>query len=95
LESLVGKLARGLVVLHHFVVEHREVEGKSEFDGVARGQLNLVSLLVGGQGFLLHFLELVALGVLGDVAVVITDHLDEEGLGLVNAVLGEHLSLDH
>ena len=80
LEGLVSKLASGLVVLHHLVVEDGEVEREAELNGVAWGKGNLVSLVVCLEGVLLDLLHEGALSVLGDVAVVVTDHLDEEGL---------------
>jgi len=94
LESLVSQVAGSLVVLHNLVVEHGEVEGEAELDGVARGEGNLVGFIVGLESVLLDRLHEGALGVLGDVAVVVTDHLDEEGLGLTVAGLGEHLGVD-
>jgi hypothetical protein len=82
------------VVLHDLVVEHGEVEGKTEADGVAGGELDASSLFVSLEGVLLNRLELGILCVLSDVAVVVTDHLDEEGLGLASALLCEHLIVD-
>jgi len=82
------------VVLHDLVVEDGEVEGKAELDGVARGELDLVSLVVGLEGRLLDLLEESVACVLSDVAVVVTDHLDEEGLGLTVAVLGQNVLVD-
>jgi hypothetical protein len=94
LESLVGQVAGSLVVLHNFVVEYREVEGEAELDGVAGREGNLVSLIVGFEGVLLDRLHEGTLGVFSDVAVVITDHLNEESLGLTVAGLGENLVVD-
>ena len=82
LEGVIRELARLRVVLKHLVVEDGEVKSQTELDGVAGGQRDLVSLLVGLLSFCLNRLELVALGVFGNVAVVVTDHLDEEGSGL-------------
>ena len=82
------------MVLHDLVVEDGEVEGKAELDGVAGGQLDLVGLVVSLQGRLLNLIEEGVTGVLSDVAVVVTDHLDEEGLGLTVAGLGENLGVD-
>jgi len=70
------------MVLKHFVVKNREVQGEAELDGVAGGKVNFVGFLVGCVGLLLHFLEFITLGVLSDVPVVIANHLDKEGLGL-------------
>ena len=95
LESSVGELAGLRVVLKHLVVEDAEVEGEAELDGVACGKIDAVGLLVGGLGLGLDRLELVVFGVLGDVAVVVTDHLHKEGLGLVRASLSEHFRVDH
>ena len=58
------------MVLHGLVVEYGEVQGQAELDGVARGQSDAVGFVVGGQGVLLHLLEVVALGVFSDVSVV-------------------------
>jgi hypothetical protein len=95
LKGAVGELAGGLVVLHHLVVEDREVKGETELDGIAWWELNLVSFVVGFERVLLDLLKLGLLGVLSDVAVVVADHLDEEGLGLTVAVLGEDFVVNH
>jgi len=95
LESLVGELASSLVVLHDLIVEDGEVEGEAELDWVARGKRNLVSLIVGLECGLLDLFHEGTLGVLSDVAVVIADHFDEEGLRLTLAGFGEHLLVDH
>merc|ERR1711957_1056939 len=87
LEGLVSEVAGGLVVLHGLVMEDGEVKGETELDAVG--------LVVGGKGLLLNLLEVVTLGVLGDVTVVVSDHLDEESLGLSVAGLGEDLVVDH
>jgi hypothetical protein len=92
---LVSELAGSLVVLHDFVVEDGKVKGETELDGVARGKGDLVSLIVGLEGVLLDFLHEGTFGVLSDVAVVVTDHLDEESLGLTVARFGENLFVDH
>jgi len=66
-------------------VEDGEVEGEAELDGVARGQGDLVSLVVGLERVLLDLFHEGTLGILSDVAVVVANHLDEEGLGLTVA----------
>ena len=43
---------------------------------------------------MLDFFKLAVLSILGDVAVVVTDHLDEESLCLTIARFGQHLLLD-
>ena len=95
LESFVGELACGLVVLHDFIMEDREVEGQTELDGVAGWECNNVCLVVSLERVLLYLFEEVAFGVLGDIAVVVTNHLDEEGLGLTVAALIEDFLFDH
>jgi hypothetical protein len=94
LESAISELASGLVVLHDLVVEDWEVQGKTKLDWVAWGESNLVSLVVGNESLLLNILHKSALCVLGNVAIVITDHLDEEGLGFTFAWLGNNFLLD-
>ena len=78
LEGVVSELAGNLVVLHHLVMEHGEVEGQAELDRVAWGQCNLVSFVICLESFLLNLLEQVSLCVFSDVAVVVTNHLDKE-----------------
>ncbi len=39
LECFVGEVACGLVALYDFVVEHGEVQGEAELDGVAGGRM--------------------------------------------------------
>ena len=94
LESFVGELAGGLVVLHDFIVEDRKVEGQTELDGVAGWECNNVCLVVSLERVLLYLFEEVSLGVLGDVAVVVANHLHEEGLSLILTVVVQHLSVD-
>jgi len=73
------------VVVHDLVVEHGEVQGETESNGVASVEAlgEILSLLVALEGTALDLLELAVLGGFGDVSVVVTDHLLEEGLGLV------------
>ena len=94
LQGQVRKLARLRVVLHHLVVEDREVEGEAELDGVAGREVDYVRLLVALEGFAFHRLEQVTLGVLCNVAVVVSHHLHEEGLRLVIGSVIQHLLLD-
>ena len=95
LESVVGKFACLGVVLQHFVVENGEVEGQAKFDGVAGGQIDAVSLFVGLLSLALDLLKFGVLRVLGNVAVVVADHLDEEGFRFVRAGAGEDAGVDH
>ena len=92
---MVSELTGSFVVFHNFVVEDGEVKGEAELDGVAWGQLDLVSLVVSLKSLLLNLFHKVTLGVLSDVAVVITDHLDEESLRFTIAWLGKHLGVNH
>lgn len=95
LESSLSECASLLVILHDFVVEDREVQGEAELDGVAGGQGDLQGLLVGLEGLSLDMLELLSLGGLGDVAVVVSHHLDEERPRLIlSASLAQHLAPD-
>ena len=66
-------------------MEHGEVQGKTQSDGVASVQrlAHLVGKLVVLQSAVLHGLELVSAGALGNVSVVVADHFVEEGLGLI------------
>ena len=73
------------MVVHYFVVEDGVVEGESESNWVAG-----VERFGGGLGFLiviegafLYALELISSGTFGNVSIVITNHLIEEGLSLI------------
>ena len=94
LQGLVSQLTSLFVILHHLVLEHGEVQGQAKLDWVARNQIDVVGIIVGLEGLLLDFFELGVLAVLADVAVVVTDHLDEKGLGLTVALLGEDVVVD-
>ncbi len=83
------------MILKHFVVENREVEGKTELDGVASGKVDGVCLFVCFFGLVLDIFELLIFSVLSNVAIVVTDHLHEESLGLIAAFLFKHICLDH
>ena len=80
MEGSVGELASGLVVLHHFVMEDREIESQTQFDGVAGWESNLICLIVCLEGILLHLFKKTVLRVLSDVAIVVTNHLYEKSL---------------
>ena len=95
LESLVGKVAGGLVILHDFVMEDRGVEGKTELDWVAWSKSNSVSFFVSLESLLFDFFELSSLGILSNVTVVVTNHFDKESLGFSVACFGKNLLLNH
>jgi hypothetical protein len=83
------------VVLHDFVVEDGEIQSETELDGIAWRESNLVSLVVGFESVLFNLLKKAILGVLGDVTVVVTNHLYEESFGLTIAALGKNFGVDH
>ena len=95
LESVIGELTGLGVILEDFVVEDGEVEGKTELDRVASWKVDGVSLFISLLSLTLDFLKLDLLGVLSDVSVVVTDHLDEESLGLLSAVSVQDTGVDH
>jgi len=95
LEGVISELAGNFVVLHHLVMEHGEVECQAEFDWVAWRQCDLVSFVISLESFLLNLLKKVSLCVFSDVAVIVTDHLDEECLGLALAGFLKNLGGDH
>lgn len=97
LEGLVTEFACLAHVLHDLIVEDGEVQGETEADGVASIQTllsNGASLLVGSEGVSLGLGEALVLGALSDVTAVVTDHLKEEGAGLVVAGLRENTLAD-
>ena len=91
LESLLSKLASTFLVLHNFIVEHGEVKGKTELDGVARRKIDLLSLGVGLQCLSLDLLQLLTLSSLSNVTIVVTNHFNKESTGFLLAWLGENL----
>ena len=95
LKGVVGKLAGPGVVLKHLVVEYGEVQGETKLDGVAGSKLNGASFFISHLSTLLDFFEHGILGVLGNVAIVITDHLDEECFGVKGALSLEDAILYH
>jgi hypothetical protein len=84
-QSLLSKSACFLVVVHHFVMEHREIEGESKSDWVASVQAfrSALGKLIVLEGSVLDSIQLISLGTFSNVSVVISDHLVEEGFGLV------------
>jgi len=82
------------VVIHHLIMEHGEVQRKAQFDWVARRQLNFVGFCVSFERVLFDFFELCIFDVLGNVAVVISDHFNEKGASFSLAILGKHLLID-
>ena len=85
------------MVVHNFVVENGEVKGQSESDWVARvkGLRRLVGKLVVLEGTVLDGIELITGGALSNISVIITDHLVEEGFGLVSGGLSHAGILDN
>ncbi len=95
LQSVISQLASNGVILKHFVVENREVEGETELDRVASGKVDVVGLFVSFFSLLLDVFEHLIFSVLSNIAIVVTDHLHEESLGLIAAFLSKHILLDH
>jgi hypothetical protein len=84
-QSLLTEFTGLLVVVHHFVMEHGEVESQTKSDWVAGIQTLRRGLgkLVVVQSTILHSIELVLVGALGNISVVISNHFVEESLGLI------------
>lgn len=75
IECLLGEVAGSVGAVEDFVVEHREVEGQTESDGVGRGKLgngNVRGSLVGFQRLVSRLLSLVTGGELSEVSVVVS-----------------------
>merc|ERR1712038_688657 len=94
LQSLISKIAGGLMVLHDFVVEDREVKCKTKLDWVAGLHSNTVGFIVSFESFLFDFFKLSVLGILSNVTVVVTHHFDEESFCLSVARFGQNFILD-
>ena len=84
-QGLLTELAGLLVVVHHFVMEHGEVESQTKSDWVASIQTfgGLLGKLVVLQSTILDIRELISLSALGNVSIVVSNHFVEEGLGLI------------
>jgi len=85
-QSLFSKFTGLLVVVHNFIVEHREVQGKSQSNWVAGIQSlgSSLSLCVVFKSTIFDSVKLITLSALGNISVVVTDHLVEEGFGLIS-----------
>jgi len=85
-QCLLTKLTGLLMVVHYFVVEHREVKGKSQSDWVACVQTlrSLGSHLVVLEGTVLNSLEVLLRCALGNISIVISDHFVKEGFGFIS-----------
>jgi hypothetical protein len=96
-QSSFSEFASLLVVVHHFVVEDGEVESQSKSDWVAsvEGLGRLAGKLVVLKGSVLDGIKLITGGALGNISVIITDHLVEESFGLVSGSLGHARVLDN
>lgn len=91
-------MASSVGAVEDFVVEHGEVQGKTESNGVGRGKLgngNVGGGLVGFQGLVGGLLSLVTGGELGEVSVVVS-HPNDAGSVLVGIILqkGSHLVVE-
>ena len=77
------------MLVHHLVVEHREVQGKTKSDRVASVQRlgGFVGQLIILQCTVLDALKLIWGGAFSHVSVVVSNHLVEECLGLVGGGL--------
>jgi hypothetical protein len=73
------------VVVHDFVVEDTEVQGKSKSDWVASIEWlwELVGIVVSIKSSIFDLLESGIMGWFRNVSVVVSDHLVEESLWLV------------
>ena len=83
------------MILQHLIVEDGEVQGETQLDGVAGCQIDSIGLFICLFSSTLRLLQLIAFRVLCHVAVVICDHLDEEGLRLAfDCFLAEYILVD-
>jgi hypothetical protein len=74
-ERLLGEVTSSVGAVEDFVVEHGEVQGETESDGVGRRKLgdgNVGGGLVGFQRLVGGLLSLVTGGELGEVSVVVS-----------------------
>ena len=96
-KCVLSELDSLLLVAHHFVVENGEVESQSKSDWVAsvKGLGSLAGKLVVLKGTVLDGIKLITGGALSNISVIITDHLVEEGFGLVSGSLGHARVLDN
>jgi len=96
-QCLFSEFASLLVVVHDFVVENGEVKSESKSDWVAsvKGFGGRAGKLVVLKSTVFDGIELITGGALSNVSVIITDHLVEEGFGLVSGSLGHARVLDN
>jgi hypothetical protein len=84
------------MVVHNFIVEDGEVKSKTKSNWVACVQRfgGGLSKSVVFKGTILDGIKLITLSALGNVSVVVTHHLVEEGFGLVSGGNFHALGLD-
>jgi len=86
-QSSFSEFASLLMVVHNFVMEDREVKGKTKSDWVAgvkglRGSLGQLIVL---KSTGLDSFDFIGIGALGNVSVVISHHLVEESFSLIGS----------
>ena len=95
-KGFLSELTGLSMVVHNFVMEHREIESKSKGDWIAgiEGLALSLGLLVVLEGSALDTVELIWSGTFGNVSIVVTSHLVEEGFALIGGGLAHALILD-
>jgi hypothetical protein len=85
-QSLLTELTGRLVVVHNLVMEDGEVESETQSDWVASVQTlrSLGSELIVLESSVLNGLKVFARGAFSNISVVVSDHLVEEGFGLIS-----------
>ena len=78
-------------------MEHREIKRESESDRVAGSEISyreLLGLLVALKSLLLALIKTGSFGVFGNVSAIVSDHFQEESLGLRVVGRSEDVRLD-
>ena len=75
------------MIVHYLVMEHGEVKSQSKSDWVTsiKRLRTVLSMLVIFEGSIFDVVKISSIGTLSDISVVVSDHLVEEGLGLISA----------
>ena len=85
------------MVVHDFVMEHREVESEAKSNWVASIEAlgSFLSVLVVLESTVLDGFKSITGGAFSNVSIIVTDHLEKECLGLVGLSLSVALVLDN
>ena len=97
IKSLFSHFTSFTWLIHYLIIKDREVKGKSESDWVGGLEVlvgEVSGVIIGGESFFSDFLVSFTFGVLSDVPVVVTFHLEEEDFAFGTVGLRNEVFID-